>query len=103
MAVCYTSAMENYVGLGRRAFLTFGAAALPAGCVNIGRGESPADDSVVMPGDVHFDSPDSDKDHQMYKPEEAYLKKAFAGAPARTRRMWPGLMDLRRYSLRVGS
>lgn len=85
--------MENRLSLGRRAFLGFGAAAFAAGCVNVGRGVSSTDYSVVILGDVHFDSPDPDKYHKMYKPKEAYLKKAFVSAHERTKQMWPGLMD----------
>ena len=91
--MCNAQNMKDRTGLGRRAFLKAGAAAFAAGCVSVGRAESSADYSVVMLGDVHFDSPDPDKYHRMYKPEETYLKRAFAGAHARTRQMWPGLMD----------
>ncbi|MGN0888774.1 MAG: hypothetical protein ACI4UY_07835 [Kiritimatiellia bacterium] len=44
--------------LGRRAFLKFGAAALATGCVNIGRGKSSADYSVVIVYLDYFHEPD---------------------------------------------
>lgn len=77
--------------MNRRAFLGLGAGALAAGCVNIGKGAS-GDYSVEMLGDVHFDSVDPQKYHAAYKPEEAYLKKAFASAHARTLQMFPDRM-----------
>ena len=69
--------MKHVGQMGRRAFLGLGVGARVSGCPNIGKGAS-GDYSVVMLGDVHFDSVDPQKYHKTVVPRVAQELRRYA-------------------------